>query len=132
VTEGHHIVDPGTGKRTEKQSDINLALSLFQDAHANAYDCAYILSGDSDQAATARFLKDHFPNKFLIGVAPPNIDVPHLVKQIADDHFVLTIDQVERAVFDGPVLGRSGKPIPRPPSYDPPLAWRHPNHRQKK
>ena len=56
VVTGHHVIDPDSGKRTEKQTDINLALHLIRDAHDNVYDCAYILSSDSDQAATAKML----------------------------------------------------------------------------
>lgn len=66
IISGHHVIDPDSKKRTEKQSDINLALHLIRDAHDGLYDCAYILSSDSDQAATARMLKDWFPARFLI------------------------------------------------------------------
>ncbi|WP_415008079.1 NYN domain-containing protein [Aestuariivirga sp.] len=50
-------------KETEKQTDINLALSVFSDAMHDRFDWAYLLSADSDQAATARFLRDHFEGK---------------------------------------------------------------------
>lgn len=123
---GHHIIDPDSGKRTEKQTDINLALHVVRDAHDNVFDCAYILSADSDQAATARMLKDWFPAKYLIGVSPPANKVPEKVKTYADDHFVLTMLDVERCVFDYPLIGKSGKEIPRPPAYDPPQKWIRP------
>ncbi len=126
IVEGHHIIDPDNGKRTEKQSDINLALHLIKDAHDNVYDCAFILSSDSDQAATARMLRDWFPQKWLIGVAPPGNKVPDKIKHYADAHIELKLDELEKCIFDDPLIGRSGKPIPRPKEYNPPKGWIRP------
>ncbi len=124
--EGHHVIDPGSKKRQEKQTDINLALHLIRDAHDNVFDCAYILSSDSDQAATAKMLKAWFPNKYLIGIAPPTNKVPDKLITYADTHFELTMLDVEKCVFDDPLIGRSGKPIPRPDEYRPPEKWIRP------
>lgn len=80
---GHHIIVERTcpaacgaweEAESEKQTDINVALSLFQDAHSDVFDIAYLVSADSDQAATGHFLKTHFPQKKLISVAPPRRD----------------------------------------------------------
>lgn len=126
IVEGHHVIDPDSGKRTEKQTDINLALHLIRDAHDNVFDCAYILSSDSDQAATAKMFKDWFPHKFLIGVSPPTNKVPDKLKTYSDDQFELTMLDIEKCVFDHPHIGKSGKPIPRPAEYDPPKGWVRP------
>lgn len=126
IVEGHHVIDPTDGKRAEKQSDINLALHLIRDAHDNVFDVAYILSSDSDQAATARMLEDWFPNKWLVGVSPPDNKVPDKLKSFADGHFALTWLDIEKCIFDDPLIGRSGKPIPRPTNYNPPKAWVRP------
>lgn len=131
ILKGHHIIEADTGRRIEKQTDINLALSVIRGAHLNEYDCAYIVSGDSDQAATARFFREWFPHKRLVGVAPPDLKVPERLKPHADDHFVLSWNDVERAIFNGDVTGRSGKPIPRPAAYTPPALWVHPDEREK-
>ena len=126
IVEGHHVVDPDTGKRSEKQTDINLALQVIRDAHDNVYDCAVILSSDSDQAATARMLKDWFPTKWLIGVAPPGNRVPDKLRPFADGHFELAWADLEKCIFDHPLIGRSGKEIPRPVNYNPPKSWVRP------
>jgi uncharacterized LabA/DUF88 family protein len=47
----------------EKETDINLALSLFDDAYQDIFDHAYLLSSDSDQAATARMFKNTISSK---------------------------------------------------------------------
>jgi uncharacterized LabA/DUF88 family protein len=122
IERGHHVVDQH-GKRTEKQSDINLALHLICDAQDGKYDCAYILSSDSDQAATARIFKNRFPEKFLIGISPPGNSVPSKLKTYSDAHFELTMRDIEKCLFDYPLVGLSGKEIPRPPEYTPPIGW---------
>ena len=58
-------------KDTEKQGDINVALQLIRDAYADLFDTCYLVSADSDQAATARAFREQFPTKELISVAPP-------------------------------------------------------------
>ena len=70
--------------------------------------------------------KDWFPTKYLIGVSPPGNKVPDKVKTYADSHFELTMLDAEKCVFDDPLIGKSGKPIPRPVEYDPPRGWIRP------
>ncbi len=75
-------------KTEEKGSDVNLAVHLLNDAWLGKYDCAVILSNDSDLKEAITLVKNH--HKKLIGVAmPPNcfpskelIGVAHFVKQI--------------------------------------------------
>lgn len=126
IVEGHHIVDPDSGKRVEKQSDINVALHLVKDASDGIFDCAFILSSDSDQAATAKVYREWFPQKWLVGVSPPGNKVPDKIKTYADAHFELTLSDLEKCIFDHPLIGKSGKPIPRPINYNPPKGWVRP------
>lgn len=129
---GHHVIDPSTGKRSEKCSDINVALSVILDAEDNKYDCAYLLSADSDQGATARFFRERFPNKRLYGVAPPTKDVPQKVKDHADGSFVISKLDLETCNMPMYVQGKTGHPIRRPFPYDPPEWWVHPDNRPRK
>ena len=58
-------------KTEEKGSDVNLAVHLLNDAWLGKYDCAVVLSNDSDLKEAITLVKDH--HKKLIGVAiPPN------------------------------------------------------------
>ena len=128
---GHHVTDPD-GKRTEKQSDINVALALILDAEDDLIDSAYILSADSDQAATAIRFRERFPEKRLYGIAPPTKTVPRKVINEADDHFVLSKLEIETCVMPMYVMGKTGNPIRRPTEYDPPAGWVHPDNRPRK
>ena len=42
----------------EKGSDVNLAVHLVNDAHKNMFDCAIVVSNDSDLAEAMRIVKD--------------------------------------------------------------------------
>lgn len=56
-------------KMEEKGSDVNLALHLYRDACQNLYDCAVVVSNDSDLSEALRLVKQDF-NK-LIGLITP-------------------------------------------------------------
>jgi uncharacterized LabA/DUF88 family protein len=56
-------------KTEEKGSDVNLALHVLNDAWANAYDCAVIVSNDSDLATALQLVK--VQHKKVIGLVTP-------------------------------------------------------------
>lgn len=140
ILKGHHIVEPKecfdcgmiSTKRVEKQSDINVALSLILDAQDDLIDRAYLISADSDQAATASFFKMRFPKKSLIGVSPPNRRVSDKVRNLAQHSFTLTEQQIEWALFPQYTRKKSGTLMRRPTEYDPPDWWVHPENRPRK
>jgi len=56
--------------REEKQTDINISLSLLKDAYSKNYDTCFLMSGDNDFAPVLITIKDLFNiNPFLI--TPP-------------------------------------------------------------
>lgn len=119
-------------KPTEKQGDINVALALFHDAHADVYDHAYLVSADSDQAATARRFAAHFPAKRLYSVSPPGRQHSKHILQHTPHKATLTEDHLDLAVFPKVVPGNNGrKAYARPFEYDPPEGWVHPDQRPK-
>ena len=52
-------------KTEEKGSDVNLAVHLINDAWLDAYDCAVIVSNDSDLAEAMRLVRRQHPAKKL-------------------------------------------------------------------
>ena len=56
-------------KTEEKGSDVNLALHLLNDAWLNLYDCAVIVSNDSDLSESLRLVK--IQHKKKIGLITP-------------------------------------------------------------
>lgn len=111
----------------EKQSDVNLALAVLNDAHENRFDVCYLVTTDGDHAATARFLKERFPHKTLVLVSPPERQPNRALLQWADQQCAITRDQLERALLPAVVKGRDG-PIQRPPACEPPALPRRRRH----
>ena len=56
-------------KIEEKGSDVNLAVHLLNDCWLNAYDCAVVVSNDSDLAQAMRLVRGRHPK--LIGLMIP-------------------------------------------------------------
>jgi uncharacterized LabA/DUF88 family protein len=57
-------------KTEEKGTDVNLAVHIINDAWRDEFDCAVIVSNDSDLAESLRLVKQEHPNK-KIGLAFP-------------------------------------------------------------
>lgn len=103
----------------EKQSDVNLALSVLDDAHQNRFDVCYLVTTDGDHAATARFLKERYPAKKLVIVAPPGRPTNRTLLEWADARTEITPAQLERSLLPAVVDGPDGA-IERPSIYEPP------------
>jgi hypothetical protein len=103
----------------EKQSDVNLALAVLDDAHENRFDVCYLLTVDGDHAATARFLKEKFPHKKLVSVAPPGRRHSGAILQWADAQVSLEFGHIAGSLLPAVVEGPDGA-ILRPALYEPP------------
>ena len=124
---GHYMKEPARAcsacghseeKQSEKQTDINVALALFRGAMNDEFDTAYLLSADSDQAATASHFKQQFPDKNLVSVAPPNRKHSRKVLEHADAKFTATIELVSASRFPSVILRQGQNPIRCPREYD--------------
>ena len=56
-------------KTEEKGSDVNIAAHMLLDAFRNAYDCAVLISGDSDLKAPVEMVRNDFSK--TVGVINP-------------------------------------------------------------
>lgn len=132
---GHYIHEPRDchkcghewEKPTEKQTDINVALSLFNDARLDVFDTAYLVTADSDQGATAKFLATNFPQKKLVTVAPPNRNFSTSILANAIDKITLNKTHIERCLFGNVVFKEGMRAGRRPREYDPPAGWKAPS-----
>lgn len=75
-------------KTEEKGSDVNLAVHLLNDAWLNKYDCAVIISNDSDIAEAMNLIKKQHRKKIGL-LLPHNCHPSKTLMRIAD--FVKTI-----------------------------------------
>ncbi|MBL8904150.1 MAG: NYN domain-containing protein [Rhizobiales bacterium] len=117
-------------KPTEKETDINVALSLYDDALHDRFDHAYLLTADSDQAATARMYRAKFQGaKKLTTVSPPGRNFSKDILRYADGKIALDENHIDLAAFSH-LVSAAGKPsVLRPEEYIPPAGWVHPDQR---
>jgi len=113
----------------EKQGDVNLAISIIDDAHRDVFDHCYLVTADSDQAATARLLKTAWPQKKLTTVVITGRSHCKALLAIADHKIVVSEASLEHSLFPSLITGPSA--IRRPVEYDPPAGWVHPAARPK-
>lgn len=129
VLKGHHVPE-GSGY-SEKQSDINVALSVIMDGIDDVYDAAYLLSADSDQVATAKFFRQRFQGtKRLYAAIPFGKTFPNDYSSLGVLRRDVSIQMLEHCVMPSQVQGKSGL-INRPADYAPPATWMHPDQRPK-
>ena len=60
-----------SSKPKEKQTDINIAVQLLEDAFNENFDIAFLSSADSDLAPAVKAVKRNRPEKIVIVVPPP-------------------------------------------------------------
>jgi uncharacterized LabA/DUF88 family protein len=113
----------------EKETDINVALSIFRDAAAGLVDVVYLVSADTDQAATLRFLRAGFPAIRRVVVTPPGREKSKHLRDLADENRHLTVNDIDMCVMPAMVTPPNGRLITRPPDYEPPAGWVHPDNR---
>ena len=118
-------------KPTEKETDINLALALIDYAHMDLFDHAYLVTNDSDQAATAKLFAKRFPLKKLTSVSPPGRRHSQHILGAGAASALITANHLERSVMDPMIEDKKGL-IVRPYEYTPPVGWVHPKDRPKK
>lgn len=130
VLKGHFV--PDNVGHSEKQSDINVALSVMMDGIDDVYDVAYLLSADSDQVATAKFFKHHLASqgKQLFAAIPFGKTYPTDYSSLGVVRRDVSIAMLEHCVMPEQVQGKKGM-INRPVEYAPPLGWLHPDVRPK-
>lgn len=64
-------------KHEEKQTDVNIAVHMLEDAYDDKYDTAFLISGDTDNEPTIKALKRRYgPTKAkkieIVATFPPN------------------------------------------------------------
>jgi uncharacterized LabA/DUF88 family protein len=81
-------------KTEEKGSDVNLAVHLLNDAWLDAFDCAVIVSNDSDLAEAMRLVRQEHPSKRLGLVFPRRATGGHPSVELARHaHFQLRLGE---------------------------------------
>lgn len=92
-------------KTEEIGSDVNLAVHLLHDAWLDEYECAVVISNDSDLAESMKLVRQH--HKKLIGLICPN-DGGHPSKELmkqADFTKKIRKDVLDSSQLPNPIPG---------------------------
>ena len=100
-------------KTEEKGSDVNLATHILNDAWLNKYDCAVVVSNDSDLSEAMVLIKKHFPQKLLGLISPSTTVSKKLAKQSDFQRFIRKSD-LEKSQFPDTIQGTN---ITKPKSW---------------
>ena len=139
VVLGHSIHEPascnGCGREwrqpREKETDINVALSLFEAAKSERIDLAFLVTADTDQAATLKFLRLCCPKVEAVILTPPGRSTSSHLKNVAGRAIKLSETDIDLSVMPAMVMPPEGRLITRPPQYSPPSGWVHPDERKR-
>lgn len=108
-------------RHEEKESDVNLALHILNEAYKNSYDTAFIVSADSDLAPAIRMVKSIFPDKkFKIITPPGKKHCLNLVDAAQTKPAYIKDIHLERNLLPATIPTTEGKLIERPSKFEPP------------
>ena len=97
----------------EKQTDVNIAVKLFEYAYKNEFDTAILISGDADLTSALRTIKQLFPQK-KIGLIIPIGRRAEELKTVVD--FSFKVKETDLTLSQFPDTVRIGNQVFRRPS----------------
>lgn len=107
-------------KPEEKETDVNIAVHLLDEAYQDLFDHAYLVTADSDLVAGVRLFKQRFPDKKLTSVAPPGRPHSKEILAVADGHIALNQEHIGRCLLPDSISDSNGTVIAvRPSQYNP-------------
>ncbi len=105
----------------EKETDVNIALCLLNEAYKDTYDRAYVVSRDSDLKPAISMVRSEFPGKEVIVVAPPHFGHSVDLLAVATGKRKISVPQIEACLFPEIVIDAGGNVAStRPVEYQPP------------
>lgn len=105
----------------EKETDVNIALYLLNEAYKDSYDRAYVVSRDSDLKPAVSLIVSQFPGKEVFIVAPPNMGHSNDLISYAHGKRKIKVQQMEQCLFSEIVRDSAGNIVStRPQEYAPP------------
>lgn len=106
----------------EKESDVNIAITLLQSAYKDEFDIAIIFTADTDLAPAIKMVKDSFHNKIVkVAIPERRMGKRHALVDAAHGKFKIVESQLMRSLFPEKIITVNGKEITRPEKYRPPF-----------
>jgi uncharacterized LabA/DUF88 family protein len=100
----------------EKQTDVNIALRLFELGVQDKYDKAILVSGDTDMIPAVKAVQKTFPAK-KVGVVIPIGRASEDLKQQTDFHHRMKLHHLISSRFDDQIVLTDGSKLDCPTSW---------------
>ena len=100
----------------EKMTDVNIAVQMLNDAFADRFDVAILISGDSDRTTPLQTLRQQFPTKRLIVAFPPGRKSTDL-SNAAHGFFTIGEAHLRQSQLPAQVMRKDGFVLQRPSSW---------------
>ena len=100
----------------EKMTDVNIAITLLEDAINDSFDTALLVSADGDLTKPIQTVKRIFPHKRIVVAFPPGYSSISLKKH-ADAHLTIGRKTLKDSLFPTTVTTAKGRTLRRPPSW---------------
>ncbi len=102
----------------EKQADVGIAVSALSDAYDSNAGSLFFLTADSDQVPTLRHIRQRFPQKKVLLIAPPGrLKVARDLGRHADSVFQLTAGRLAEHLLPPSVKDSRGRTVATRPSH---------------
>lgn len=106
----------------EKETDVNIALCMLNEAYKDSYDRAYVVSRDSDLKPAIAIVRNEFVRKEVFVVAPPHAGHSTDLLNVASGKRKISRDQIAQSLLPEFVLDSGGNVVAtRPIEYQPPI-----------
>ncbi len=89
----------------EKQSDINIALKLLEDAFLNKYDKAFLLTADTDLVSTVKKIRQDYNKKVILLVPPRRFNFSNELRQNVDYSYEIKKSHLKKSVLPNEIKG---------------------------
>jgi uncharacterized LabA/DUF88 family protein len=103
----------------EKETDVNIAVQMIEDAIDQLMEVCYIVSADTDLAPAIRLVKRKFSHIEYVCVAPPGRRHPSELLAIADRKMQISRNALELNRLPNQISDAAGKLV-CPPEWMPP------------
>lgn len=101
----------------EKQTDVNIAVSLLTDGQEDRFDDAILITADSDQMGAVQYVTTTYPDKRVIVAFPPGRSSKDLQCPVASKICHLGQKEFRESQFPDEVISKTGYPLVRPHSW---------------
>jgi len=103
----------------EKETDVNIGITMLNDAYRNNYERAYLITRDSDLMPAVKMIRAEFPKKEIVLVAPPLLGHSNDLLTVCNSKKKISPQQVWACLFPKQVKRVDGTiAATRPEKYD--------------